>query len=66
VSPIKLTPRELEVLRHLESGLSYADIAAQLVITENTLRYHIKNIYSKLNVKNQMQAVSAARKFDLL
>jgi len=57
---------ELEVLRHLESGLSYADMAAQLVITKNTLRYHIKNIYGKLNVKNRMQAVSAARKLGLL
>ena len=66
VLSIKLTPRELEVLRHLESGLSYADIAAQLIITENTLRYHIKNIYGKLNVKNRMQAVSAARKLGLL
>jgi LuxR family maltose regulon positive regulatory protein len=66
ISPVKLTPRELEVLQHLAGGLAYADIAAQLVITENTLKYHIKNIYGKLNVNNRMQAVATARQLSLL
>ena len=65
-APIQLTPRELEVLQHLADGLSYADIAGRMVITENTLKYHIKNIYGKLNVNNRMQAVMAAKDLSLL
>ncbi len=57
----QLTPRELEVLHHLAVGHTYAEIADRLVITENTLKYHIKNIYGKLNVNNRMQAVAAAK-----
>ncbi len=57
----QLTPRELEVLHHLAVGHTYAEIADRLVITENTLKYHIKNIYGKLNVNNRVQAVAAAK-----
>lgn len=62
----QLTHRELEVLRHLSAGYTYAQIAAELVITENTLKYHIKNIYSKFNVKNRVQAITTARELKLL
>lgn len=66
-SPIasQLTPRELEVLNHLASGLTYAEIADRLVITKNTLKYHIKNIYSKLGVKNRTKAIAAAKNLNL-
>lgn len=66
ISPVQLTPRELEVLQHLADGLAYAEIAAHLVITENTLKYHIKNIYGKLNVNNRMQAVTAAKDLGMI
>ena len=55
-----LTVREIEVLELLASGDSYAMIAQKLVITENTLKTHIKNIYSKLDVRNRTQAVNNA------
>ncbi|MCB0047390.1 MAG: hypothetical protein KDD92_18335 [Caldilineaceae bacterium] len=62
----QLTPREIEVLRHLSAGHTYAQIAANLMITENTLKYHIKNIYSKLDVSNRVQAIITAHELQLL
>jgi ATP/maltotriose-dependent transcriptional regulator MalT len=55
-----LTAREKQVLELLAGGDSYAAIAQKLVITENTLKTHIKNIYSKLEVRNRTQAVNTA------
>ena len=60
-APKLLTPRELEILLLLADGNSYAQITEQLVITENTLKTHIKRIYRKLNVHNRTQAVLAAQ-----
>ena len=61
-----LTPRELEILQLLAEGLAYAQIAERLVITENTLKTHIKRIYSKLYVNNRTQAVLAAQELGIL
>ncbi len=65
-STIHLSPREREVVNQLGQGYSYAHIAAQLDISENTLKTHIKRIYSKLNVHNRTQAVLTAQKHHLL
>lgn len=62
----QLTPREVEVLYHLSVGFTYAQIAEQMVITENTLKYHVKNIYGKLGVNNRVQAITIARELQLL
>ena len=61
-----LTPRELEILKLLADGNSYAQITQQLFITENTLKTHIKRIYSKLNVHNRMNAVLVAQDLRIL
>jgi DNA-binding NarL/FixJ family response regulator len=47
-----LTPKELEVLRWLVEGLSYKLIAAELNLSIDTVRTHLKNIYDKLHVKS--------------
>jgi len=65
-SPKILTPRELEILKLLADGNSYAQITEQLFITENTLKTHIKRIYSKLDVHNRMNAVLVAQDIGLL
>jgi len=52
-----LTTRESEILHHLGQGCSNAKIAENLFISENTVKFHIKNIYIKLNVKNRMEAI---------
>jgi LuxR family maltose regulon positive regulatory protein len=61
-----LTERELEVLRLLADGLTYAQIAEQLVVSVNTVRYHVKGIYGKLGVDKQVQAVERGRALGLL
>jgi NarL family two-component system response regulator LiaR len=52
-----LTDRELEVLKLMAQGLDNHDIAAQLVISLPTVRSHVTNILSKLNLSNRTQAV---------
>ncbi|MFW6042649.1 MAG: LuxR C-terminal-related transcriptional regulator [Chloroflexota bacterium] len=64
--PDGLTPREVDVLEHLARGLPYAQVAHHLAISENTVKYHIKNIYSKLDVSNRTQAVVAAQQQQIL
>jgi LuxR family maltose regulon positive regulatory protein len=61
-----LSERELEVLRLLAAGLSNKEIAQTLVIAVGTVKNHLKNIYSKLDVRNRTQAVDRAREFGLL
>jgi LuxR family maltose regulon positive regulatory protein len=61
-----LSERELEVLRLLRSYLSGPDIARELMVSLNTLRTHIKNIYSKLGVNSRQDAVRRAEELDLL
>ncbi len=53
-----LSQRELEVIEKLARGLPNADIAAELMVSENTVRYHLKNIYEKLGVTNRTEAVA--------
>lgn len=61
-----LTPREAEILRLLQQGLSNKQIARQLVITPETVQRHASNIFAKLDVHNRRQAVSKARAMGLL
>jgi LuxR family maltose regulon positive regulatory protein len=61
-----LTERELEVLRLLPTDLSGPEIAAELVVSINTVKTHIKRIYSKLNVHSRHEAVQRATELDLL
>jgi DNA-binding NarL/FixJ family response regulator len=55
-----LSPREKEVLNLLAEGNNYQQIADQLFISVDTVRHHIKNIYKKLHVHSQSEAVAKA------
>jgi LuxR family maltose regulon positive regulatory protein len=57
----RLTPREISVLKHLQSGLSNKEIAEAIFVSEGTLKWHLHNVYSKLNVKNRSGAMTRAR-----
>lgn len=57
---IDLTKRELEVLKHLQAGLMYKEIASQLYISYEGVHSHIKNIYKKLHVNSRSKAVIKA------
>ena len=57
-----LSEREKEILQHLVQGFSYKMIAADLKISLDTVRFHIKKIYDKLHVHSATEAVSKAIK----
>jgi LuxR family maltose regulon positive regulatory protein len=61
-----LSERELEVLRCLAAGLTYPGIAERLIISVNTVRYHVKEIYGKLSVSSRAEALAEARAKQLL
>ena len=64
--PNELTPRELEVLKHLSKGHSDKDIAKILGIETTTVKNHVKNLREKLGAKNRTQAVNIARESRLI
>jgi DNA-binding NarL/FixJ family response regulator len=61
-----LTGRELEVLRLLAQGYSNKALARELVVSEHTVRAHLRNIMHKLNAENRVQAVARATREGLL
>lgn len=61
-----LTDREKEVLRLVAEGSTNRDIAGKLNVTENTVKYHLKNILEKLHLRNRAQAVAYAMQTGLL
>ena len=62
----RISPRELEVLRLMADGRSNQQIAAQLLISEHTVKFHISSIFGKLEVGNRTAAVVKADREGLL
>ena len=60
IETVNLTPREIEVLHWLAQGKSNKQIAAGLVITERTCKFHVSSILAKLNAANRTEAVKIA------
>ncbi|MFZ9619566.1 MAG: LuxR C-terminal-related transcriptional regulator [Prochlorococcaceae cyanobacterium] len=58
---VRLSDRERDVLLALEKGQRLVDVATSLVVSENTVKTHLRRIYEKLGVDNRYDAVSRAR-----
>ena len=65
-SDTNFTEMEKDILRLLEQGKTYDEIAEVFFISVNTVRYHIKKIYPKLDVSSASQAVFKAKKIGLI
>jgi LuxR family maltose regulon positive regulatory protein len=62
----ELTNRETEVLQWLAQGLKQIEIAEKLFISQNTIRRHLENIYTKLDVNNKIQAINIAKEHKMI
>jgi LuxR family maltose regulon positive regulatory protein len=62
----ELTKRELSILKRLETGLSNKEIAEAIFVSEGTLKWHLHNVYNKLNVKNRSGAMARARALGIM
>jgi DNA-binding NarL/FixJ family response regulator len=65
-SDLDLTPRETEILRALVDGQSNKQIAGQFWLSEQTIKYHLTNIYRKLRVSSRTEAVRQAYEHGLI
>jgi DNA-binding CsgD family transcriptional regulator len=61
-----LSAREVEVLRLLGAGASNQAIAEQLIISQNTVKTHVRSVMTKLGARSRGEAVAAARRWHLL
>ncbi len=62
----RLTPRELDVLRSVATGMSNRDVARTLFLSEGTVKSHLVQVFTKLDVKSRTAAVARARDLGLI
>jgi two-component system, NarL family, response regulator LiaR len=61
-----ITPRELEILEALASGLSNREIAGRFNVSENTVKTHTSRVFDKLSARRRTQAVQRAKEAQLI
>ncbi len=61
-----LSPRELDVLALVAQGLTYKEVAAQLCLTERTVKYHMGELIARLRLENRAEAVAYAKRTGLV
>lgn len=66
LSEIQLSDREREILQFISNGLSSAEIAERLFVSENTVEYHHKKLFQKLEVHNAAHLAGRAYKMKLI
>lgn len=62
----EITAREIEIIALVARGLSNRDLADRLFVSENTVKFHLRNVNSKLGAKNRTEAVAKARSMGLI
>ncbi len=65
-APDVLTPRERQILKLVDAGLTYKEIAHELAVSAHTVHSHIKNIYERLQAKGKRDALARARRQGLV
>ena len=66
IEALGITPRELEILELIASGLSNREIASQLYVSENTVKTHSSRLFDKLNARRRTQAVQIGKEQGLI
>ena len=66
VEQLGITPRELEILEAIASGLSNREIAERLFVSENTVKTHTSRLFDKLSARRRTQAVQRAKEEGLI
>jgi NarL family two-component system response regulator LiaR len=63
---LEITPRELEILELIASGMSNREIAEKIFVSENTVKTHSSRVFDKLGAKRRTQAVQLGKEFGLI
>jgi DNA-binding NarL/FixJ family response regulator len=58
---VHLTPREMEIFGYLADGQTNGEIASRCWVSENTVKFHLKNIFRKLKIRDRGQAMMVAK-----
>jgi DNA-binding NarL/FixJ family response regulator len=58
---VHLTPREMEIFGYLADGQTNGEIASRCWVSENTVKFHLKNIFRKLGIRDRGQAMMVAK-----
>jgi len=58
---VHLTPREMEIFEYLADGQTNGEIASRCWVSENTVKFHLKNIFRKLGIRDRGQAMMIAK-----
>jgi len=66
ISSLGISKREYEILLKINEGCSNKEIGALLFVSESTVKSHVSNLYSKLNVKRRTQAVQRAKEMNII
>jgi DNA-binding CsgD family transcriptional regulator len=61
VQNVHLTPREMEIFGYLADGQTNGEIASRCWVSENTVKFHLKNIFRKLGIRDRGQAMMVAK-----
>ena len=62
----ELSVQEMDVLRLLCQGMKNADIAKELFLSENTVKYHLKKVFQKLQASSRSEAITRAREWEIV